>query len=96
MLVDKALAVEEGEQHLFGPASLDLSLYWTQLTPLLYPLLGLLFCLRSAVTHHHLVHGDNGVQHGERVAWTAATNSEQTSITLLLLVVIQKFGHPSC
>ncbi len=36
--IDEALAVEEGEQYLFGPARLDLSLYWARL-PLQEPLL---------------------------------------------------------
>ncbi len=40
MLIDEALAVEEGEQHLFCSARLDLGLYWARLT-LLNPLLGL-------------------------------------------------------
>jgi hypothetical protein len=38
--MDEALAIEEGEQHLFGSARLDLGLYWAWL-PLLDPLLGL-------------------------------------------------------
>ncbi len=54
MQVDEALAVEEGEQHLFGPAGIDLSLYWARLT-LLNPMLGLLFlseeCCSTSLTH---------------------------------------------
>jgi hypothetical protein len=41
MHIDEALAVKEGEQHLFGLARLDLSLYWARLS-LLNPLLGLI------------------------------------------------------
>ncbi len=67
MSIDEALAVEEGEQQLFASASLDLCLDWARQS-LLDPLLGLLLALRHVVAHHRLVHRDNRVQHGERVA----------------------------
>jgi hypothetical protein len=54
----KALAVDESEQPLFGPADMDLGLCWARLT-LLDPQLGPLFRLRGVVTHHRFVHGES-------------------------------------
>ncbi len=93
MHIDEALAVEEGEQHLFGSARLDLGLYWARLS-LLNPLLGLFFALRRMVTNHRLVHSHNRVQHGERVALDRFNELRADLNSLLLLIVIQEFGHP--
>ncbi len=93
MRIDEALAVEEGEQHLFCSARLDLGLYWARLT-LLNPLLGLFFALRRMVTNHRLIHGDDGVQHGERVALDRFNELRADLDALLFLIVIQKFGDP--
>ncbi len=93
MRIDEALAVEEGEQHLFGSACLDLGLYWARLT-LLNSLLGLFFALRRMVTNHRLVHSHNRVQHGKRVALDRFNELRADFDALLLLIVIQEFGHP--
>ncbi len=93
MRIDEALAVKEGEQNLFGSARPDLGLYWAQLS-LLNPLLGLFFALRRMVTHHRLVHCHNRVQHGERVALDRFDELRTDLDALLLLIVIQEFGHP--
>ncbi len=74
---------------------MDLCLYWAWL-PLHNPLLGLLFGLRCVVTDHSLVHGDDGVQHGKRTAVDRGDELGAHLHTLLLLVVRQKFGDPSC
>jgi hypothetical protein len=92
MCIDEALAVKEGEQHLFGSARLDLGLYWAWLS-LLNPLLGLFFALRRMVIHHHLVHSHNRVQHGERVVLDRFDELRTDLDALLLLIVIQEFGH---
>ncbi len=91
--IDEALAVEEGKQHLFCSARLHLGLYWARLT-LLYPLLGLFFALRRMVTNHRLVHGDDGVQHGERVALDRFNELRADLNALVILIFIQKFGDP--
>jgi hypothetical protein len=72
-------------------ASLDLCLDWAQLS-LLDPLLGLFLALRHVVTHYCLVHRHNRVQHGERVAVDRFGELRTDLDTLLLLLVIQKFG----
>jgi hypothetical protein len=91
--IDEALAVEEGEQHLFCSARLHLGLYWARLT-LLYELLGLFFALRHMVTNHRLVHSDDGVQHGKRVALDRFNELRADLDALVFLLVIQKFGDP--
>jgi hypothetical protein len=93
MRIDEALAVEEGEQHLFCTACLDFGLHWARLT-LLNPLLGLFFALRRMVTNHRLVHGDDGVQHGERVALDRFNELRADLDALLFLIAIQKFRDP--
>ncbi len=93
MHIDKALAVEEGEQHLFALASLDLCLDWARQS-LLDPLLGLLLALRRVVIHHRLIHLHNRVLHGKRVAVDRFDELRTDLNMLLLLLVIQKFGDP--
>ncbi len=63
-IVHKQSCKEESNQHLFSPAGMDLGLYWASY----WSSAGLFFHLKGVVTHHRLVHGDNWVQHGERVA----------------------------
>jgi hypothetical protein len=48
------------------------------------------------VTDHSLVHGDDGVQHGKRTAVDRGDELGADLHTLLLPVVRQKFGDPSC
>ncbi len=73
--VDQALAVKEGQNNLLGPAGLHPRFDGAWFS-LLDPLFKLLFCLRSRVTHHGLIHSNIIVQHQKRVKRRFAQSSQ--------------------
>ncbi len=54
------------------------------------------FHLRGVVTHHHLIHGDDQVQHGNTVMVDHSDEFRIELLMLLLLAVSEKFMDPSC
>ena len=92
--VDQALRVEEGQDHLLGPAGLDLGLDGPWL-PLEDPLFGLLFSQRGVVGYQGLIHGHNSVQHRQRPAANGGDEISADPDPLQHLFSGQKLRYPS-
>jgi hypothetical protein len=93
--IDEALGIEKGQDHLFLSRGVDLGLdqAWRAFHK---PPLGLLLTFWHVKGHGQLVHSYNIVQHRHRMAANPPQKLHTCPHSLLLHVVTEKLGDPSC